>query len=322
MKYLFFDIECANCLNGEGKICSFGYVLTDENFNVLKKRDIIINPKAPFLLGNGKNGNGIKLAYPLFRFDWAHTFPYYYQEIRRLLLSKDHFPIGFADDQDINFLLYTCKRYNLPTLYFDYLDVQSLDMVLSSSTQPRGLSFLIESFGLEKGVCHKSDEDALMTMEILSRLVSDSKMNLSKLIKQHPQVVKSVDQFIKNKKLQVEKKKKLQHVKDMLNDLYQSDPNKINLEKIDQHFFKKTIFIKPSVFYSKPILLEEYAKYLKEKGFIFLKTLNKAPDYYICGEKDDTHTIKVNFHHSRVYTFNSFIAYLKKSDIKEKTATL
>ena len=34
MKYLFFDIECANRLN---KICEFGYVLTDENFNILKK---------------------------------------------------------------------------------------------------------------------------------------------------------------------------------------------------------------------------------------------------------------------------------------------
>ena len=42
MDYLFFDTECANCLHGEGKICSFGYVRTDENFHVLKKKDIHI----------------------------------------------------------------------------------------------------------------------------------------------------------------------------------------------------------------------------------------------------------------------------------------
>ena len=30
MKYVFFDIECANCFQGNGKICSFGYVITDE----------------------------------------------------------------------------------------------------------------------------------------------------------------------------------------------------------------------------------------------------------------------------------------------------
>ena len=32
MKYLFFDIECANCFDGKGKICEFGYIQTDENF--------------------------------------------------------------------------------------------------------------------------------------------------------------------------------------------------------------------------------------------------------------------------------------------------
>lgn len=49
MKYLFFDIECANCFDRKGKIFSFGYVLTDEKFNVLEPReDILVDPDAPF----------------------------------------------------------------------------------------------------------------------------------------------------------------------------------------------------------------------------------------------------------------------------------
>ena len=44
MKYLFFDIECSNCFNGVGKLCEFGYVLCDENLNVLKKDDIPMSP--------------------------------------------------------------------------------------------------------------------------------------------------------------------------------------------------------------------------------------------------------------------------------------
>ena len=44
MNYLFFDIECANCDNGNGKICSFGYVLTDTDFNILEYTDLIIDP--------------------------------------------------------------------------------------------------------------------------------------------------------------------------------------------------------------------------------------------------------------------------------------
>ena len=46
MKYTFFDIECANCIEGQAKICSFGYVITDEQFNLLEKEDLIVNPKA------------------------------------------------------------------------------------------------------------------------------------------------------------------------------------------------------------------------------------------------------------------------------------
>ena len=40
MKYLFFDIECANCYDGVGKICEFGYVLTDEYFTVLEEESL------------------------------------------------------------------------------------------------------------------------------------------------------------------------------------------------------------------------------------------------------------------------------------------
>ena len=44
MKYLFFDIECSNCHGGIGKMCEFGYVLTDENFNIISQDDIPMSP--------------------------------------------------------------------------------------------------------------------------------------------------------------------------------------------------------------------------------------------------------------------------------------
>ena len=48
MNYLFFDIECATCRGGKGKICEFGYLLTDDNFNEIKREEILINPNSPF----------------------------------------------------------------------------------------------------------------------------------------------------------------------------------------------------------------------------------------------------------------------------------
>lgn len=40
MKYLFFDCEFANCFDSREKICEFGYVMVDENFNDLYKDNI------------------------------------------------------------------------------------------------------------------------------------------------------------------------------------------------------------------------------------------------------------------------------------------
>ena len=43
--YLFFDCECANCFDGIGKICSLGYVLADDELNIImrnKHLDVMI----------------------------------------------------------------------------------------------------------------------------------------------------------------------------------------------------------------------------------------------------------------------------------------
>ena len=45
MKYLFFDIDCANCNDRRGKIYSFGYIIADEGLNVIEsEKDIVMNP--------------------------------------------------------------------------------------------------------------------------------------------------------------------------------------------------------------------------------------------------------------------------------------
>ena len=43
MEYLFFDIECANSFDGGGKICEFGYVITDEQFQIKEKKMYLID---------------------------------------------------------------------------------------------------------------------------------------------------------------------------------------------------------------------------------------------------------------------------------------
>lgn len=66
MKYLFFDIECSNCFNGVGKMCEFGYVLTDEDFNTIKCDDMPMSPGKGydfrFHLKGRKNEKDLELA--------------------------------------------------------------------------------------------------------------------------------------------------------------------------------------------------------------------------------------------------------------------
>ena len=74
MRYLFFDIECCNGRN----ICEFGYVITDDNFNILEKKDFIINPENKFNLTGRPDGRDLYLFYPESTYYRSNNFPYFY----------------------------------------------------------------------------------------------------------------------------------------------------------------------------------------------------------------------------------------------------
>lgn len=160
MNYCFFDIECANCYGGKGKICSFGYVVTDENLNVLEKKDIVINPRSSFNLGPD-----LKLAYTKSEFRQAAPFPDYYDEIGALLEYPDYVILGYSIENDCNFLRADCKRYNLPCFDFPFYDVQCMIMQMFDLQNMPSLQKALEFFGMhEDQEIHKSDDDAYMTM--------------------------------------------------------------------------------------------------------------------------------------------------------------
>ena len=86
MKYLFFDIECSNCFNGVGKMCEFGYVLTDENFLVMKTGDIPMSPgkgrESRFYLKGRKHEKDLELAYEYDYYFEQPEFPYFYKNLQ------------------------------------------------------------------------------------------------------------------------------------------------------------------------------------------------------------------------------------------------
>ena len=107
MRYLFFDIECCDGKN----ICEFGYVITDNKFNILEKKDIIINPENKFNLTGRSNSKDLHLCYPESIYYKSNKFPYFYEKIKKLIEYPDQLIVGHAISNDAKYLKIACQRY-------------------------------------------------------------------------------------------------------------------------------------------------------------------------------------------------------------------
>ena len=191
MKYIFFDIECANCFQGKGKICSFGYVVTDTSFNVIEKYDLVINPASKFNLGPE-----IVLAYDKKTFKHSPMFPDYYCEITELLEDEDSMVFGFSASNDARYLNYECMRYDLPGIDYVFYDVQQILMGMKDiKNQPSLLGSCLE-YGIEENQdVHKSDDDSLMTMELLREICSSTGKTPAELVNEYKQCIGIVSDY-------------------------------------------------------------------------------------------------------------------------------
>ncbi len=170
MKYLFFDIECACVYKNVAKMCAFGYVLTDDKFQVLAREDILLNPRGKFHLTDRKGGEGLVLPYEYEDFKKYPTFPAEYPRIRALLEDKESIVCGHATINDVNYLNLETKRYKLPSFRFSFHDTQFFFMNAQKEfTRQYGLQAMAEELGVEF-TPHRAVDDAYATMRVCERL--------------------------------------------------------------------------------------------------------------------------------------------------------
>ena len=182
MRYVFFDIECAD--GGKGSICSFGYVITDENFCELESADIVINPESRFHLSGRSKAPSILFAYTEAEFKKAPRFPVFYEKIRSLLEADDQIVVGHSVQDDVNFLCKACERYRLTPLKFSFVDSQSLYAQVYGCGGQIGLDRACEEFAVEKPVdVHKSEEDARAAMLVVKAICQRQGVSLTKYAK-------------------------------------------------------------------------------------------------------------------------------------------
>ena len=177
MNYLFFDIECANCFDGNGKICEFSYVLTDGEFNVLKEESMKMNPCAEF----DKKGFAMANIHLEEDYDYYYKqpdFAHFYPEIRRVLQMGNVRVVGHETKSDAQYLIGECKRYNLQSINFVFYDTKKLAKLIYKRDKNMSLSSLYQDFCKPEGdiIKHQSLADARMTMEVAKFYAQDQKI--------------------------------------------------------------------------------------------------------------------------------------------------
>ena len=194
MNYLFFDVECANSFDGIGKICEFGYVLTDENLNIIKQGIHLINPDAEF-------DWYVKykiISYAIKEYEKAPKYPQIYRmHIQELVELPDTLYVGHGVRDDIKYLNDEANRYNLPRFERQCIDSSQIHRRFYNLPQTKGLKAIVKELEIgDHKKLHNSEYDAKMTLEYVKRMCEESGLSFEQLIKKHTKGKKKVARVV------------------------------------------------------------------------------------------------------------------------------
>ena len=168
MDYLFFDLECSDGVN----ICSFGYVLCNEELEVIESKDIIVNPRARFFSFRVREKVGFDLAYTEEQFKREPDFKHYYEHFKSMLTAPNRTVVGHAARNDAGFIRHACEKYSLDYINYDYVDTQA--MFRSYAKINIALDDLSILLGLgEFDNMHRSDADAMATYRCFKQMAQN-----------------------------------------------------------------------------------------------------------------------------------------------------
>ena len=201
--YLFFDIECANCFGGVGKMCSFGYVVVNQDWTILDEDDVVMNPETEFDWYLFDQKRGCKLAYSKDYFRAHHNFESYYSGIKKLMEASGRKIFGFSVKNDMGFLQSACERYNLPSINYAAYDIAKI--IDSANSVKNGKSLeewcRIYKVPCENLVSHKSSDDAKMTMLLFKAFCESKNETMDSLVEKNKGNKLSIEKFLEQREI-------------------------------------------------------------------------------------------------------------------------
>ena len=179
MKFLAFDIEAANGYKLYS-ICSVGIVVADEQFNILWRKNVWINPKSKYNLNGTREKVGIDLHLDKALLEASPDFSQVYSEIKELFTDKEYLVVGHAVDSDVRMLNAACQHYKLPSIDFDFVCSQLLYRLYKGEKEVKGLSKIAAEIGVEFAQ-HNSEEDAYASLMTLKYLCQNTGLTVDEL---------------------------------------------------------------------------------------------------------------------------------------------
>ena len=177
------------------KICAFGYCLVDEQFHILEKEDLLINPKGNFHLTDRKGMRGLVLPYEYDKFKEYPTFPETVDKIRALLEDKDTLVAGHATMNDVKYLNLETNRFSLPSFSFRFTDTQFLYMnKIDDFSRQFALGAIAQDLGVEF-TPHRAVDDAYATMRIAEAMCKESGLTLTQLIEKYEITLGKIENY-------------------------------------------------------------------------------------------------------------------------------
>ena len=166
------------------KICVFGYCIADENFNILQKEDILINPNGKFHLTD-HGGTGLVLPYDYDDFKKYPDFKKFYPKIKEILEGENKLVFGHAAINDVKYLNLETRRYKLPSFNFRFADTQILYMAMTETfDRQAGLESLTQIFEIDY-TPHCAADDAYATMRIAQEMCERDACSLPELLEKY-----------------------------------------------------------------------------------------------------------------------------------------
>lgn len=311
MKYLFFDVECSNSFDGIGKVCEFGYVLCDENLNVIKSDDLPMSPGKGsgnrFYLKGRNHEKDIELAYEDEYYYEQPEFPHFFKQIKKLMEDPDTICFAYSMDNDIAHLYNACARYKLEPLNYECYDVQQLVAAYLEKKGQMSLHNACKEIVGPNSVVqlheHLSRDDAMMEKLIFEAICVLTKKKANELLKESSfagtNSIEYIDKINKRGKKKLEAKASKTHYYSMvaLDEELNSKENKGRRYNVSDKLKKDN---------NK---MAKIVELVKSKNGLFSGRINQSDFFIVTDEKNKQEildSLKYPFD-GEIITFDEFI---------------